>query len=586
MDSFKLDEYHSRWSFSRGATKGTERSRGRANADLAEALAEIDGILAGVNFLEKVEPTLTETSSSLPQSEDSTNSVPANTGEWGRLGHLTFGLSKLDAANGVSPEEKSNIETRHLRNHLSSKLTAPDDSNQRPRASQWATLRSLRQASRYHYYQFKQVTAESTVPRMKKLWKSYDNAKDMLEVGILTFRHVLHGQIPTTVVDIFALASLSYVISKILHAKGCLDESDILSGILDWRAAIADEDERLTFDDIAKQLWPEASEILHFIPEQREGMGHKVAFSVHNDSTYSTPAGEPTLQMDILPSPQEHHENMPQANDVALPLMDDSVYPHNPLQNQIFQLLQETKSHEDFAFSDFLDQDFWDNIPPADPMYQTLYPPIPPDKAWDSFDPYSPQRQCIGDAHSVHSETPTSFSVHCDSSSPAEPVSDKSSPAQSADKPASDCQLDSLKDTPFFKTIAKYMLRGFSFHIQLESDIANCLIEISEQGDLLNVLSGGGLLSKNDRTKSLHSNRPLRALEFVGQALKHIFEPLLGSALRVNETFVGIVAMAETFVNIGVLHTVRGVENYIIAVSRVRLLAAKLLGQPLTKMVP
>lgn len=108
---------------------------------------------------------------------------------------------------------------------------------------------------------------------------------------------------------------------------------------------------------------------------------------------------------------------------------------------------------------------------------------------------------------------------------------------------------------------------------------------MSEQGDLLNVLSGSGLLSGNDRTKSPQPNRPSIAFEFVGQAPKQFFEPLRGSAVRVNDIFVGIVAMAETFVRVGFLHTVREVENYIVAVSRVRTFAAKPPGQPLIDLI-
>lgn len=397
MASLKLDKYHSRWSYIRGATKACERTSERAITDLAEALAEVDGILAGINYLEKVEPKLDETSSVPPQSENSADNVPSNTGECGWLGHLTIGLPKLDATNGISPEERSNIETRQLRNHLNSKLTASDNnSKQQPRASQWATLRSLREAMMYYYQQFTKATAESTLPEIRKLRKSYVTAKNMLEVGILTFRNVLHGQIPTTLMDIFAFASLSYVISKILHAKGHLDESDILSGILDWRNAIADESEMLAFDDIAMRLWPEAKDIMHFIPMPRKGMSPKPAGSVDNEfqstrkpspqlrpqmgDANSTQTDEPTLPEDPLPSVQEFHEIMMQANTISLPFtapfMSDNVDERGGLQDHAFHLIQGTKSHEDLMFSDFLD---WDNMPPADFMDQSLHPTVPPD---------------------------------------------------------------------------------------------------------------------------------------------------------------------------------------------------------------
>lgn len=90
-------------------------------------------------------------------------------------------------------------------------------------------------------------------------------------------------------------------------------------------------------------------------------------------------------------------------------------------------------------------------------------------------------------------------------------------------------------------------------------------------GDLLSVLSGRGLTSRKDGTKSAHPRPPWATFEFLHQAPRHFFGPLHREAVQIDETFSGIVAMAEMFVRIGSLHTVREVENYIITVGRVRL---------------
>jgi hypothetical protein len=236
--------------------------------ELTEALAEVDGLLAGINYLEKLEPESEEAHSPPARSDNTANSLPPNSAQSSWFGHLTLDLPQLDASRS---EEQSKIETRHLRNILNDKLAnSNDNSRQVPRKSQWATLRSLRKASMYHYNQFAKVTADSTSADIRKLRKSYVTSKNMLEMGILTFRDVLHGRTPTTLMDIFAFASLSYVISKTLHSNGHIPESDILSGILDWRAAILDEKERSTFDEVAKRLWPEAKEIMHFFPIERK----------------------------------------------------------------------------------------------------------------------------------------------------------------------------------------------------------------------------------------------------------------------------------------------------------------------------
>ena len=96
------------------------------------------------------------------------------------------------------------------------------------------------------------------------------------------------------------------------------------------------------------------------------------------------------------------------------------------------------------------------------------------------------------------------------------------------------------------------------------------VLEISELGDLLNVVSGRGLTSGEDGIKSAHPRPPWVTFEILKQAPKHLFEPLHREAVQIHETFSGIVAMADMSVKLGSFHTVREVENYIIAVGRVR----------------
>lgn len=243
-------------------------------AELTGALSEVDGLLAGINYLDRLEPESENTHLSSASNDKESASTPPDSANSSWVGHLPLDLPQLDASRS---EERSNIELRNLRKIINEKLfDSNDNSHQVPRESQWATLRSLRMASTYHYKQFIKVTADSTSPDVRKLRKSYVTAKNMLDMGILTFRNVLYGQIPTTLVDIFAFASLSYVISKTLHSNGHIDESDILAGILDWRAAIVDESERSTFDEIARQLWPESKEIMHFHPIKRSDLSPEI----------------------------------------------------------------------------------------------------------------------------------------------------------------------------------------------------------------------------------------------------------------------------------------------------------------------
>ena len=78
-------------------------------------------------------------------------------------------------------------------------------------------------------------------------------------------------------------------------------------------------------------------------------------------------------------------------------------------------------------------------------------------------------------------------------------------------------------------------------------------------------------MSGKDGNKSANPRPPWVTFEFLDQAPKHFFRPLYREAVQVDQTFSGIVAMAEMFVKLGSLHTIREVEDYIITVGRVHL---------------
>jgi hypothetical protein len=423
--------------------------------ELTEALAEVDGLLAGINYLEKLEPESEEAHSPPARSDNTANSLPPNSAQSSWFGHLTLDLPQLDASRS---EEQSKIETRHLRNILNDKLAnSNDNSRQVPRKSQWATLRSLRKASTYHYNQFAKVTADSTSADIRKLRKSYVTSKNMLEMGILTFRDVLHGRTPTTLMDIFAFASLSYVISKTLHSNGHIPESDILSGILDWRAAILDEKERSTFDEVAKRLWPEAKEIMHFFPIERKEPSPETAGLRRDGSKMGcTPSSmlQEVLDAGSLRLDGEHiasredpllswdYEYVPSFQEIISELQN----PPGGLQDHARQLVQETRSHEDFMFST------WSNLDgtlPEDIMDPFLYQSMAPDNGPEVLNPS--QTGC-----SIGTEPPLS-----ESPSPPHESRDPSS-TDHVDAQADNSAPHSLLNTSLFQVVFRFVIRQFS----------------------------------------------------------------------------------------------------------------------------
>ncbi|KAN0098349.1 hypothetical protein V8E51_014012 [Hyaloscypha variabilis] len=518
MASLKLDEWKGRWSFARGATKATHRTKGRSMAELTEALAEVDGLLAGINYLEKVEPDSEETHPFSAGSETSTNYFPSKPATASWFGHLASDLPQLGASSSED---------------------------------------LLRSASMLHYNQFAKVTADSTNADIRKLRKSYVTAKKLLEMGILTFRQVLHRQNPTTLVDIFAFASLSYVISKTLHAKGHIGESDILSGILDWREAITDEREKSAFDEIAEKLWPEAMDIMHFIPLERAKTNPETIGLRHDENeARQTPslipeeaADEGSLRPDKgnitsrddppLSSWTRTDASDLQANTFALPCLSEAENPPGGLQNHVYELAQETRSHPEFTFSDWfnIDSAFLEGALDAN-FYHNLAPDIGP----EVLDPS--QTRCAVEAEPA----PTDLRS-CSPHGLEEP-----SPDEKTDSLVDDSTIHRLLDTPLFQVVVRFM------------------IQISEMGDLLNVLSGGGLASGKDELNPSHSRPPWATSEFLEQASKYFLRPLHNEAVQIDRIFSGIIAMAEMFVKLGSFQTVREVENYIITVGRLILM--------------
>jgi hypothetical protein len=457
MRKLKLDQWGSRWSFARGATKATHRTKGQSMTELTDALAEVDGLLAGINYLERLEPESEEAHSPSSWSDKAKDYLPPNPAKGSWFGHLNIELPELEA---LGSEERSKIEIRHLRNTLNEKLiNSNDNSRQIPHKSQWATLRSLREASMYHYNQFHKVTVDSTSAEVRKLRKSYVAAKNMLEMGILTFRDVLRGQIPTTLVDIFAFASLSYVISKALHSHGHIDESDILSGILDWRAAIGDEKERSAFDEIAKRLWPEAKEIMHFFPLEKtvspeaadlrldESETRRVRSSLHHetlDAGFLKPGeGYITSREDPLLSPWAQ-EPILQSNAFPMPCFNEDDHPGG-LQDYAHQLVQETQSHEDFMFSTWLNldgttlEDFTDP-----PLHQSTAPGI--------------DQEVL---HSSETESPVG-SISASNESPSPQYGFQEPPSEHMDTSGDSSTLNRLSNTSLFQVVYRFVIRQSS----------------------------------------------------------------------------------------------------------------------------
>lgn len=96
------------------------------------------------------------------------------------------------------------------------------------------------------------------------------------------------------------------------------------------------------------------------------------------------------------------------------------------------------------------------------------------------------------------------------------------------------------------------------------------LVVITSLGDLLFCLSGSGITSRRKKFEVGAYARPVQEFsEFVTRAVNLILEPIKEDLGEADESVGAVLCMADTFVRLGRLHTVREIEEYIITTAHV-----------------
>lgn len=230
-------------------------------SSLGKGLAEIDGMLAGCEYLDLYDQYSSRRYAPSPTSEypDGLTSIPAyQRQETPDLGSFYRSRCSSKSTNGFASI---------LNNSLSAKgapLSYGSDTP-RPSASQWEALQTLRDGVDIMFGHFENLAANDTVhsPIIDRLRETYGDSKGMRQSGLLTYKDILQGMAPENLrlEEIFAFSCLSYSLAKFLFVKGKLNETAVLGGLPSWRDAVAEE-EKSAFDFIARSLWPEAGKIL------------------------------------------------------------------------------------------------------------------------------------------------------------------------------------------------------------------------------------------------------------------------------------------------------------------------------------
>lgn len=485
---------------------------------------------------------------------------------------------ELPSINEVPSEETTNVEIDE----------PPTIAKKVPQKSQWATLQELRLSSKFHYMKFLRLTANHNSRGIKMLRRMYGSPKGMLGTGITTFRDVLEGQEPQSLKEIFAFTCLSYVMSKLLQKHGRMEGSQVLADTDRWRLAIKKEKDRLVYDEVVKILWPK----INFLKEH----------SKEKDANSTPPPTEPHLgsmvpigltfnastgplyaassDFNFLESARAADcSNVENDIQPALQDLDSHLDPDNQpndygLHDHVKGLLQETSTHDNFMFADFLnfcDPQLENNIDAASEKQPPDIAPTthPPDRPPQIFPPNEPV-STLDPKKLGNFSPPVADSTVLDQTELLAPKADE--------VPTVPPLLGSLIETIMFQVAVEFMkcmCFPFRFLLPLSTPPNFSIpllmdVVITSLGDLLFCLSGCGITSRRKKHEAEGYTRPVQEFgEFVTRAVKLVLEPIKEDLGEVDESVDAVLCMADSFVRLGRLHTVREIEEYIITTARV-----------------
>ncbi|RSM19535.1 hypothetical protein CDV31_001695 [Fusarium ambrosium] len=120
---------------------------------------------------------------------------------------------------------------------------------------QFGILKDLNKVFRSRYRRFHRVAADSPSPNLisfiDELREKGLKAKDLRRIGTRTFKQVIQGTAPTTLLEIFAFISLSQAMAIVMRGRGI--QIDLDPGTIDylaWRVCIEDKVSRDLYDEI------------------------------------------------------------------------------------------------------------------------------------------------------------------------------------------------------------------------------------------------------------------------------------------------------------------------------------------------
>ncbi|KAK3296691.1 uncharacterized protein B0H64DRAFT_390091 [Chaetomium fimeti] len=397
----------------------------------------------------------------------------------------------------------------------------------------WRGLGSLRRGMKAEFRRFNEVASRAASTTMSRLRSKFPSSRALADCGTLVYRDVLDGLCPSTLEEIFAFASLSHAMSRILVRQKRMEDAQVLLGVQRWRDCIGNVDEKSVFDTLASEMWP-SSCMFSTQPERAASGSLSQAIpgleGLDNTSQFLKKAANITAtEMGHIPGDVSH--------------TGDTGPPPSSLEDDVLNITERTA--EEFNFSQLCR--FGDGDPYLRPMNiepRELSKSCGPDQPIPGYNPPHFHRPPLG-GHSPASNQPPS---DCHTSPVSSSLPSSSSCGQRfyrfpVTDEVFDCKAINLRNTVTFLAVLAFA---------------------SDWGDGFYLFSGSGKTAAHNRTGSAWARERSKTER---KLRREFFDPLKKVGTD-DAGFLALLAVAKRFVVLGLLGTKDEVQDYLIAISK------------------
>ncbi|KXH56874.1 hypothetical protein CSAL01_06122 [Colletotrichum salicis] len=499
------------------------------------AQAEIDGIFAGLTYLDKLKERQDPPDAILQPQE--------------RILDKDLVLDDIGRrSGGQGSSSNSTAQPRHTQSSTDKIQQA------------WIDLRGLRKGVESQYERLQSIASSSSSESVRGLPDIYDNARGMGKMGILAHRDALDFVIPDTLAEIVAFTSVSYLITNILLQRGRIIETNPLIDLQRWGDCIPDIDNRNAFASFALEMWP--SDHPRAITNEGEG-GHDDKASHRSGRKQHASIGG-MIPGPQLPHPQSTQQEDPQGsfpggfpNPSTPPWQEQEISQGSPS----FLTLGPSPPHElDLEWLKSLYSTDTASFFEEDPSHleQSNYPAGGLESNFcDSFSASgvdlrdletSPSGLSLG-----HLAPRTLLAI----SGP--PMSASLPPAVQDASAGLNVEGDNID---FANT--KHYSSNLGVNPGYASMVSAVLAFSQDIGDFFYRLSGCGKTVRGSRRGSAYASQRSKAEK---RLRKEVLDPMKKSWSG-NAVFLALLSVAKSFVVLGSLGTLEDVQDYLVAISR------------------